>query len=66
MLWVQLGEMFVTVISLKYALLVSYNHRIDISLNQQIHFYLNNTINLRPLTPQIILCYTHKMAAKAS
>jgi len=29
---------------------------------QQIHFYLNNTINLRPLTPQIILCYTHKMA----
>ena len=34
----------------------------DISLNQLIHFYLNNTLNIRPLTPQIITCYTHKMA----
>jgi len=25
----------------------------DISLNQLIQFYLNNTLNLRPLTPQI-------------
>ena len=25
-------------------------------------FYLNGTINLRPLTSHIMLCYTHKMA----
>ena len=34
----------------------------DISLNQLIQFYLNNTQNFRPLTPQIIPRYTHKMA----
>jgi len=34
----------------------------DISLNQLIQFYLNNTLNLRPLTTQIISCYAHKMA----
>jgi len=34
----------------------------DISLNQLIQFLLNNTLNLRPLTTQIISCYTHKMA----
>jgi len=37
----------------------------DISLNELIQFYLNNTLNLRPLTPQIIPCHqgpTHKMA----
>ena len=38
------------------------NDHIDISLNKLIQFYLNNTLNLRPLTPQIIPCYTHKMA----
>ena len=27
-----------------------------------IHFYLNNTLILRPLTSQIITCNTHKMA----
>jgi len=31
-------------------------------LNQLIEFYLNNTINRRPLTPHIMSCYTHKMA----
>ena len=30
--------------------------------NQLIECYLNNTINLRPLTPHIMPCYTHKMA----
>jgi len=34
----------------------------DISLNQLIQFYLNNTLNLRSLTTQIISSYTHKMA----
>jgi len=33
-----------------------------IFLNQLIIFYLNNTLNLRPLTPHVIPCYTHKMA----
>ena len=32
----------------------------DVSLNQLIQFYLTNTLNLRPLTPQVIPCYTHK------
>ena len=50
--------MFVTVIPLKYALLISSGH-MDI-LNQQIQFYLNNTINLRPLTPHILPCCVHK------
>ena len=36
--------------------------RMDIFLNELIHFYLNNTINLRHLTPPIISCYTHKTA----
>ena len=31
-------------------------------INQQIEYYLNNTINLSPLTPHIMPCYTHKMA----
>jgi len=31
-------------------------------INQGIEFYLNNAINLRPFTPHIMLCYTHKMA----
>jgi len=34
----------------------------DIFINQRIECYLNNTINLRPLTPHIMPCYTHKMA----
>jgi len=34
----------------------------DIFINQRIECYLNNTINLRPLTPHITPCYTHKMA----
>jgi len=33
----------------------------DIFLNQLIQFYLNDTLNLRPLTSHIIPCYTHKM-----
>ena len=35
---------------------------IDIVINQRIEYYLNNTITLRPLTPHIMPCYTHKMA----
>jgi len=38
----------------------------DISLNHVIQFYLNNTLNLRFFTTQIISCYTHKMAMIAS
>ena len=34
----------------------------DVSLNQLIQFHLNNTLNLRPLTTQIISCYIHEMA----
>jgi len=34
----------------------------DIVINQRIELYLNNTVNLRPLTPHVIPCYTHKMA----
>jgi len=59
-LWVKLWEMFVIVIALKYALLVtqwSYGHFLKL-----IQFYLNNTINLRRLTQRIMSCYTHKMA----
>jgi len=36
--------------------------RKDIFINQRIKFYLNNTINLRPLTPHIMPYYTDKMA----
>ena len=38
------------------------NDHTDIFTNQRIEFYLNNTVNLCPLTPRIIPCYTHKMA----
>ena len=34
----------------------------DVFLNQLSLFYLTNTLNLRPLTPHFIACYTHKMA----
>ena len=60
-LWVKLSEMFATEISLKCVLLESYwpyRHFI----NWRIEFYLNNTINLRPLTPHIMPSYTHEMA----
>ena len=52
--------MFVTVLALEYALLVSlrsYGHFLKL-----IRFYLNNTINLRHLTQHTMSCYTHKMA----
>ena len=35
----------------------------DILINQRIEFYLNNTINIRPLTPHIMPFYAHKMAS---
>ena len=38
------------------------NDHTDIFINQQIECKFNNTINLRPLTPHTIPCYTHKMA----
>ena len=38
------------------------NDHTDIFINQRIECYLNNTINLRPLTPHIMPWYTHKMA----
>jgi len=34
----------------------------DILINRQIECYLNNMINLRPLTLHIMPSYTHKMA----
>ena len=38
------------------------NDHTDIFVNQKVDFYFNNMINLRPLTPHIRPCYTHKMA----
>jgi len=38
------------------------NDHMDIFVNQRIAFYLNSTINRRPLTTYIMSCYTHKMA----
>jgi len=38
------------------------SHHADIFANQRIDCYLNNTINLRPLTLYIMPCYTHKVA----
>jgi len=38
------------------------NDHTDIFINQRIECYLNNTINLRPLSPHIMPWYTHKMA----
>jgi len=52
--------MFVSVIALKYALLVSqwsHGHFLN-----WFYFCLNNTINLCHLSQRIISCYTHKMA----
>jgi len=54
------SEKFVTVIALKYALLVgqwSYGH-----FYKLIQFYLNNTINLRHSTQRNVSRYTYKMA----
>jgi len=31
-------------------------------INRRVELYLNNKMNLRPLTPHIMPCYTHKMA----
>jgi len=39
-----------------------FNDHMDILINQRLEFYLNNTINLCPLCPQIMPSYTHKMA----
>ena len=53
--------MFFTVISLKYALLASqWPYHTHTFINQWIERYLNNTINLHPLTPHIMPRYTHK------
>jgi len=49
-------------LALKYALLANYSNHTHIFVNQRIECYLNNTITLRPLTPHIMPCYTHKMA----
>ena len=54
--------MFFTMLALKYALLANYSNHTHIFINQRIECYLNNTITLRPLTPHIMPCYTHKMA----
>ena len=50
-----------TVIVLKYFFWQDSDHT-DIFINERIECYLNNTITLRPLTPHIMPCYTHKMA----
>jgi len=36
--------------------------KLDIVVNQRIECYINSTINLRPLTPHSMPCYTHTMA----
>ena len=62
MLWVKLklSEMFATVLSLMRfvgKLMITQSFLI----NQGTEFYSNNTTNLRPLTPHVMSCYTHKM-----
>jgi len=37
----------------------SVNDHRDVALDHLIQFYLNNALNLRPLTPHIMLCYSH-------
>ena len=60
-LWVKLSATFVTVTSLKYAVLVSSN-RMNIFVNELMQFYVNNSTGLRILTPHNMPSYTHKMA----
>jgi len=36
----------------------------DIFINQRIECYLNSTINLRPLIPHFMPCYTHKISVQ--
>ena len=45
-----------------YKQIVAMSVAIATSTCQQIKYYLNNGINLRPLTPHIMPGYTHKMA----
>jgi len=60
-LYVKLLEMFVTVIALKHALLVSQlSHGHSLKLTDSILFEQHE--NPRHLTQRIISCYTHKMA----
>ena len=40
----------------------AFSDHTDIFVNQRIELYLNNTISPRPLTPQTMPRYTHKMA----
>ena len=49
-------------ISPKYDVLSSQWSCTDIFINQRIELYLNSTINVRPLTPHIMPCYTHRVA----
>jgi len=61
-LWVKLLEMFVAMMSFKYALSLCWWSRGHALKLTRLHFILNNIVNLRPLTPHIVPSYTHKMA----
>jgi len=56
--------MFLTLLSLKYVLSVYVNDHVDIFLNKLDKFYLNDMLNLHPLTPHIVPSYTHKFSTK--
>ena len=58
---VKLLEMFVIVLSIKYAFGGKLMIRWTFFLKYLVKFYLNNTVNLHPLTPHITPSYTHKM-----
>ena len=56
------GETLINVFHCDLAEIRSVGEQTDIFKKQRAEFYLNNTINPRPLTPQITPSYTHKMA----
>jgi len=54
--------MLVTAIALKYTLYWYANDRYIFFVNELIQFYVNNSMNIRLLTPHIMPSYTHNMA----
>jgi len=59
-LWEKLLQMFVTLLSLKYAFSIMWTF----FLSQMVKLYLNNTVNRHPLTPHITPSYTHPQNGK--
>jgi len=60
-MWIKILEMFVTLLSLTYVFSYVNDHE-DIFLKPTGSILLENTLNLRPITLQLIPCYTPKMA----